>query len=597
MNTTAESNRNVFLSLQHIEKVYPNGEKSVYDFNLDIYKNEFIVIVGPSGCGKSTTLRMIAGLEDITAGNLYLEDELINYKPCKDRKMAIVFQSYALYPQMTVYDNIAFPLTINKYSMPVYNTELMAVAQARRVLAEVDFKTLIEVLADALQMKCKEKERVEKIAMLFGILPEAAKRLLSLYAPYDSKESSTGAAFGEGHDDVIAKKGELLAEWNAELSGEIVEKKRALEADGIKVNDDFYVVDENGNVKYELRKYTPLEIKERVFETAEKLNLRSYLDKLPKELSGGQMQRVALGRAIIKNVPIFMMDEPLSNLDAKLRMTMRSEIVKLHNRINATTIYVTHDQTEAMTMATRIVVMSRGFIQQIGTPKEVYNQPVNLFVAKFIGSPAMNVFEAEYDPEAGTLVTDEMVLSVGRAFAKTYDRYYTEKVAEFERLCTGNFGKEEKEKVLRIISGLGEYDTRKKKVAKKSLFAALKRKFSPAPETDENAYEKRVALDMLDALRLCKNGKHKLLLGIRPERFTIQKEDEAPSRSGYSFTVTPTVCELLGGEYGIHFDFCGKDMVGQIDAKQEVSVGEKLTVSFSVKDLYIFDPVTGDVIK
>jgi len=244
-----------FISLQHINKIYPNKTQAVFDFNLDIQKHEFIVFVGPSGCGKSTTLRMIAGLEQITSGALFINGKFSNLLEPAERGLAMVFQSYALYPHMTVYDNLAFALRQH-------------------------------------------------------------------HVPKD-------------------------------------------------------------------------EIDERVKRVSKILELDPYLDRKPGNLSGGQCQRVALGRAIIRNTDIFLMDEPLSNLDAKLRVQMRSEIVNLHRELNATTIYVTHDQTEAMTMATRIVVMKGGYVQQIGAPKDIYNHPANVFVATFIGSPAMNIVQSK----------------------------------------------------------------------------------------------------------------------------------------------------------------------------------------------------------
>ena len=243
-----------YLSLKDINKIYPNGFHAVHDFNLEIEKGEFIVFVGPSGCGKSTTLRMIAGLEDISKGDFLIDGVRANEKGPRDRGIAMVFQSYALYPQMSVYDNLAFGLTLQ------------------------------------------------------GI-----------------------------DEDIIEKKVKNVA--------------------GI-------------------------------------LGLTDYLDRLPKALSGGQRQRVAVGRAIIRKVGIFLMDEPLSNLDAKQRVTMRSEITDIHNKTGATTIYVTHDQTEAMTMADRIVVMKEGYIQQVGTPYDLYFNPVNVFVAGFIGEPPMNFVRA-----------------------------------------------------------------------------------------------------------------------------------------------------------------------------------------------------------
>ena len=247
----------VEVDLNHIYKKYEGNDKySVNDFDLHIKDKEFIVFVGPSGCGKSTTLRMVAGLEDISKGTLEIDHKVMNDVAPKDRDIAMVFQNYALYPHMSIYDNMAFGLKLRHY----------------------------------------KKDEIDK----------------------------------------------------------------------------------------------------RVKHAADILGLSEYLDKKPAELSGGQRQRVALGRAIVRDAPIFLMDEPLSNLDAKLRVTMRAEIAKLHQNLGTTTIYVTHDQTEAMTLADRVVVMSVGKVQQIGTPLEVYNRPVNMFVAGFIGSPQMNFFNVHF---------------------------------------------------------------------------------------------------------------------------------------------------------------------------------------------------------
>ena len=242
------------LSLSHINKTYPNGFQAVKDFNLEIEDKEFIIFVGPSGCGKSTTLRMIAGLEEISGGTLKIGDKVMNDVEPKDRDIAMVFQNYALYPHMTVYDNMAFGLKLRK-------------------------------------------------------------------VPKDQIDKS-------------------------------------------------------------------------VREAARILDLDKLLDRKPKALSGGQRQRVAMGRAIVRNPKVFLMDEPLSNLDAKLRVQMRIEISKIHQRLGATIIYVTHDQTEAMTLGTRIVVMKDGVVQQVDTPQNLYQKPGNLFVAGFMGSPQMNFLDA-----------------------------------------------------------------------------------------------------------------------------------------------------------------------------------------------------------
>ena len=252
------------VQLVNVNKVYDGGVHAVHDFSIDIQDKEFIVFVGPSGCGKSTTLRMIAGLEEISYGDLIIDGKVMNSAAPKDRDIAMVFQSYALYPQMTVYNNMAYALKLRK-------------------------------------------------------------------VPKD-------------------------------------------------------------------------EIDRRVKEAAKILKLTPYLDRKPRALSGGQRQRVALGRSIVRRPKVFLMDEPLSNLDAKLRVAMRSEIVRIHEEVGATTIYVTHDQIEAMTMASRIVVMKDGFIQQIGEPNEIYRNPANMFVAGFIGTPAMNFLRGTV--EKGNFVLD-----------------------------------------------------------------------------------------------------------------------------------------------------------------------------------------------
>ena len=252
------------LDLININKIYPNGVQAVFDFNLHIEDEEFVVFVGPSGCGKSTTLRMIAGLEDITSGELLIDGVKMNDVNPRDRDIAMVFQSYALYPHMTVYNNMAFGL--------------------------------------------------------------------------------------------------------------------------------------------QLRHMPRHEIDQLVGQAAETLGLVPFLNRYPRQLSGGQCQRVALGRAIVRNAKVFLMDEPLSNLDAKLRVSMRGELIKLHKRLGCTTIYVTHDQTEAMTMGTKIVVMNNGRIQQVGTPREVYEKPANIFVAGFIGQPPMNFIHGMLH-DSGTFTT------------------------------------------------------------------------------------------------------------------------------------------------------------------------------------------------
>ncbi|MCD8129994.1 MAG: sn-glycerol-3-phosphate ABC transporter ATP-binding protein UgpC [Lachnospiraceae bacterium] len=275
-----------YLTLKNINKIYPNGFHAVHNFNIEIEKGEFIVFVGPSGCGKSTTLRMIAGLEDISSGDFLINDVRANEMGPREREVAMVFQSYALYPQMTVYDNIAFGLTLQ----------------------------------------------------------------------------------GVDEDDIDKK----------------------------------------------------------VKDTAKILGLTDYLDRLPRALSGGQRQRVAIGRALVRKVGVFLMDEPLSNLDAKQRVTMRTEIAQIHQETGATTIYVTHDQTEAMTLADRIVVMKDGYVQQIGTPYELYQDPVNVFVAGFIGEPPMNFIRGTV--KDGSIAFGEKLLDLSQKLGKDVQKYEGKKI-------------------------------------------------------------------------------------------------------------------------------------------------------------------------
>ncbi len=404
-----------YVSLRHVDKIYENGVQAVFDFTLDIKKKEFIVFVGPSGCGKSTTLRMIAGLEDISSGELYIDGEYSNDRSPKDRDIAMVFQSYALYPHMTVYNNMAFGLKIRH-------------------------------------------------------LPKS-------------------------------------------------------------------------------------EIDERVHNAAKILQIEEYLDRKPKALSGGQRQRVALGRAIVRNAKVFLMDEPLSNLDAKLRVQMRSEIIKLHEALGATTIYVTHDQTEAMTMASRIVVMKLGHIQQIGSPIEIYNKPANVFVAGFIGSPSMNLMKATY--EKGTVILGNgKKIKCPEEWVKAHDAFYK--------------AEEESDKL--AIAKLEEEGKATKDEASEARLAAAKKKLHQD----------------IEAI----GGAHEIIFGIRPEDIHEGDEEHVKRYGGEPYEIAVAVAELLGHEYYVHSDFAGGDLVAKIPLTHEIKIGDQMKILFDISKAHIFDKAT-----
>ena len=507
-----------YISLHHINKIYPNHVQAVFDFNLDIKKHEFIVLVGPSGCGKSTTLRMVAGLEDITSGDLFIDGIYANQLPPKDRDIGMVFQSYALYPHMTVYENMAFGLKINH----------------------------------------------------------------------------------------VAKD----------------------------------------------------EIERRVLRAADILQIRDYLNRKPSALSGGQCQRVALGRAIVRDAKVFLMDEPLSNLDAKLRVQMRSEIVKLHKALDTTTIYVTHDQTEAMTMASRIVVMNKGYIQQIGTPSEIYNNPANVFVATFVGSPAMNIFNAKY--EDGYLVFgDNLKYKLDDTFKDSCKKFYIEEVEKVKDeiqkhkdLWVPRFKSTRQfKKIEEVNKSVGEvkaelngnslgfdisslsdveivrannayyaskvYDAisslYKENLANKfdeiniknklealivnedkyseimSLFDSLLGDYLYEFNITQNPEIKQIQekLELLQGFSL-KNGEE-FILGIRPE--DIYESDESDA---YSLKIS--VAELMGHEYYVHFDLVGEEMVAKTSVKKALNSDDILKLKFDREKVHIFDKITKEKI-
>ena len=364
------------VSIRKVVKDYDGQVQAVKGIDLEIKDHEFVVLVGPSGCGKSTTLRMIAGLEDITGGEIAIDDIIVNDVPPKDRDIAMVFQNYALYPHMTVAENMSFGLRLKKF-------------------------------------------------------PKA-------------------------------------------------------------------------------------EIKQRVDEAARILDITELLERKPKALSGGQRQRVAMGRAIVRNPKVFLFDEPLSNLDAKLRVQMRIEIKKVHQKVRTTTVYVTHDQVEAMTLADRVVVMNHGRIEQVGTPTELYHSPKTRFVAGFIGSPAMNFVPARLDAQGGGLS-----LNLGPNLAL------------------------------------------------------------PVPADRVTRYQPFA-------------GRDKLLLGLRPEHITEQRQHAEPG--SVPFTAQIDVTELMGMETLVYFKLNGADMCGRVNPKAGAKDGAPLTMLADLSNMHLIDAASGNVV-
>ncbi len=583
MEQNLNTGKDIFLSIKDLQKIYSNGEQAVYNFNLDIEKNEFIVIVGPSGCGKSTTLRMIAGLEDVTSGTIYSNGELLNYKPSKDRKIAIVFQSYALYPQMTVYDNIAFPLAMNKFSFSVVNTTILACRNILDLFREHSASALLAAYDEAAVDRGQEFTPWERLAFRLRVDEHTAKAFVKFVR--QSRQSVP-----DGNEK------QIVARMTDSCRKAIDTEQGILAEQGMSVNDASEVLDSDGRVMTEHRKMTPFEIKKKVYDTAGILDLSSYLDKYPRELSGGQMQRVALGRAIVKNVPLFLMDEPLSNLDAKLRLTMRSEIVKIHNRIGATTIYVTHDQTEAMTMASRIVVMSRGFVQQIGTPEEIYDDPCNLFVVKFIGSPSVNVLPVTYEGSNRLRIAGGSELQMQGDLKAIHDGFYRKLLASLEAM-NADFDKTAAEAILKIQSALSMHAQKRTEEKNRSLFRAIRKLFAKKTEAEPYRAEKTVCRQKTEEVRHALVGEHELIACIRPEKIQLRKyvpgETLAPSET----KVVATVCELLGAEYYVHVDFGDRDVVCRYPTGSKIKAGDTFVLSFDSASVLLFDPITGERIQ
>jgi len=530
------------ISFKHINKVYDNKVQAVFDFNLEVKDKEFIVFVGPSGCGKSTTLRMLAGLEEITSGELYVGSEMVYFDSTETPESLTADTTIikvkaqddkTRFEKLVV--NGAFKGTkANKAVVEVYAEEKLtnklfefAIESKTNGSYEVDISQLLG--------SCKAHE------LYFNVLPSEGAVIKTM--KISGKEERLINAVEPKNRDIA------MVFQNYALYPHMTVYKNI--AFGLK-----------------LRGVSKEEIDKRVKETAAILGLTPYLERKPGELSGGQRQRVALGRAIVRSPKIFLMDEPLSNLDAKLRVSMRSEIAKIHQRVGATTIYVTHDQTEAMTMATRIVIMKEGYIQQIGTPSDVYNYPENLFVASFIGSPSMNFYNCVLNKKTLSFINEDGTVAdtmeITDANVKTIKEYYAGQLKEAnEDLVTLQdlLSKEEDKKIAKVIE-----DEIKK-------------------TTDRRDYFKSININNLQ-----------IKLGIRPEDVHLagSKTDRKLSKS---FILNSDVVELLGNEL-ITYSYIGDQrVVAKVDTLKNVKAFKDYEYCFDMNKIHFFDPITTDRLK
>lgn len=608
--------------LNNICKVYDSRDKgrggvlAVKNFSMDIQDGEFIVFVGPSGCGKSTTLRMIAGLEDISSGDLYIGGTYVNDVPAKDRNIAMVFQNYALYPHMTAYQNISFGLTLQKVQDPVYemNEEvtpvLAEIAALKREFALIGKKNSAdEKKIDAIEkskagyvksVEALERRinRLKNIGMQHGFVrtlvaraerriellkqatEESSAQIAGILAGINENKARTAEIKEEigrktqsiaGHqlkqidkkklaelkksiayyrrlaasDGAIRKKdekalkkleeklaplqmgGELSEEETFRAEGyrelirryreelEILEQRKlSIEQNIARSEEETEQYSQTPMPVFRSRHYTKAEINDKVMRAAEILDIKKLLRRKPREMSGGQRQRIALGRAIVREPKVFLLDEPLSNLDAKLRTSMRSEIVKLHKQLNTTFIYVTHDQVEAMTMGTRIVVMKDGEVQQIDTPVNLFDYPVNTFVAGFIGTPQMNMFDVD-------------------------------------------------------MQACGD-----------------KLKFT-FRDGDELSFEKAKVREIREEYL---DGRvHRVVMGIRCENLCLAEK-------GKGFRCVASGIELLGSETNIYTSVEGVNITLKLNYRPDVIIGDEIYVGVDERKLYLFDSVTTNTI-
>ena len=534
------------IKLEHITKRWGKFY-AVEDLNLTIADNSFVTLLGPSGCGKTTTLRMIAGLETPTSGRITIGDQVVFDSamginvPANKRRVGFLFQNYALWPNMTVYENISFGLTNVKEDLPKIDFDTRVNARLAEILSAPGEVT--KVLAECRDKKGKldDKKALLKLIDTFTISQFTAKKLLG-YHLEDGKDVSAEAA-------ALREKAEAA--------------RKALEATGGSYDAD-YAIYKDGQPVTEVRKLTKEEIDLTVRRVARIVKIGMFMDRYPAELSGGQQQRVAIARTLAPEPSVLFMDEPLSNLDAKLRLEMRYELQRLHVETGSTFVYVTHDQMEAMTLATQICLINNGVLQQYQPPLTVYNHPQNLFVADFVGNPSINFVEAKGAQQPDGSITLDILGGVKAVFRPREGLDLAAWFAERDRKAAAHAAE-------RLAKS-----QEKGYVEKGNKDEPFRYHIAKVEEEDDSLQEEPVLTN------------EDLVLGIRPEFLNITSE--APLK-GEIYGAMPT-----GMESTIKGYVNGFLLTGVVFGSSLFTIGEQHSISFTGHHIMLFDRQSGDCI-
>ena len=534
------------IKLEHVTKRWGKFY-AVEDLSLTIKDNSFVTLLGPSGCGKTTTLRMIAGLETPTSGRISIGDQVVFDSnmginvPANKRRVGFLFQNYALWPNMTVYENISFGLSNVKEELPKIDFEACANARLAEILsAPAEVTKVLEECRDK-KGKLDDKKALLKLIDAFTISQFTAKRLLG-YHLEDGRDVSAEAAA---------------------LREKVEAARKALEASGGSF-DAGYAVYQNGQPVTEVRKLTKEEIDLTVRRVARIVKIGMFMDRYPAELSGGQQQRVAIARTLAPEPSVLFMDEPLSNLDAKLRLEMRYELQRLHVETGSTFVYVTHDQMEAMTLATQICLINNGVLQQYEPPLTVYSRPQNLFVADFVGNPSINFMEAKGAQSADGSIALTILNGKKAVFRPQAPLDLAAWFAERDRSAARRAAEHQAK------------SQEKGYVEKGNKDEPFRYHIARVEEEDDSLQEEPVLTN------------EDLVLGIRPEFLDIKTE--APLK-GEIYGAMPT-----GMESTIKVSVDGYLLTGVVFGSSLFTIGEQHSVSFSGNNIMLFDRHSGDCI-